>query len=585
MRTPLSFGVRPGVVALIATLLTTPSVPYAAAIDPTTDSIPWRLGYDLAVDEVGRIEQRTIADLAEARCVWWVSGNTVLVQERPAPAGMVEETYVPHNPLSDAEQRIGISAGPLVFGPVRPRGGFRRAIDPTTGGVVSSAVGEPNGLALDSSLEPSTWSGVGVSLVRSSEVLHGGAIRMGYLTSPDRANLVIGSVELSPWRGRWGGVSIIAARSEPLDEGRPIEFDPSEESWITPTTPVRNGTTTRVGAAYLLDRGGYNDPTGSVRVPVDLLIEGWREGESYDIRRHAGGGALSIGPRRLRVATRGILVETGFLDIEGTPPIRFSYVGGRVEGISRRLNLRRRRPQPGGLHSRRPLRPPRSRPRRAPNRYIEFQWRGEIDRAQGWDDGTPDVAEWEHRYRCGIESNGVLRRIALEYEAPLAFDEGGGESGGAASAASISSAVRVVVPIGATPVFTATGDISFATTPGFTDRNVSSEIAVSRRTRNDQRGTLLWRLRGDEESKRGEGQDAPWVWSHTWGISVPLGTTAEIEGRCTISEYGTAEEEITGSIRFRWYRSGELPREMPPELPPESPPESRRRLPASETED
>ena len=365
---------------------------------------------------------------------------------------------------------------------------------------------------------------MGFSFSRNDEARDRVAIRGGYLTSPNRADIVIGTTEFSPFRGRWGGVRVVAARSETLREGRPVRFDPTEEAWTAPTPPVRSGTTTRIGVAYVLDRGGYNDPVGTVRFPIDLLIEGWREGESYEIRRHAGSASLALGSRRLRGAVRGVVAETGFLDIEGTPPLRSSYFGGRVEGVVRR--------------------------RTATIRLLEFQWRGEIDRSQGWDDGVPDAPTWEQRYRGGIATRGVLRRVAFEYKAPLTTTDNGEQE--------ISSALRCMIPIGSAPdgsapALTATSELSFTTSLEFTERSVSWKLALDRTTNKDRRGKLSWRLHGEEEN---EG----WEWTHSYTLSIPFGRTAEVEGRCTVASYGTPDGEITGSVRLRWYRSGEAPR-------------------------
>ena len=291
--------------------------------------LPWNAAYDLELEYESGYTQRVVTDLGDSRWIWWASGDLVLTRDSPAPAGMVEREYYLHNPLEGTVHRVGVSAGPLVFGPVLIRGGYRRMMDPSGGGVVPSAATDAAEVVLDGAREPSSWNGVAFTTAGLGASSGGsGGAGVAYLFNPDRAHIALGHIGIAPAKARFGRLSIFGSAAEVLDEGRPPVPDHFEEPWFRDVPHPHEEVIRGVAVNYRLERGGHTDEH-EFPVPLFLLVEGHRQGHSWRPRRHAGQVVTRVGPPRVRVALRGVAVETGFLDADLTPPTRAAYRGVR----------------------------------------------------------------------------------------------------------------------------------------------------------------------------------------------------------------------------------------------------------------
>lgn len=484
------------------------AAPRSASAD---NGVPWRCGVDLTADSDGGLSQRVIADIDRVRAVWWLDGEMVLLDERPGPAGTVEERYSPRNPLVDPDHRVGFRGGPIVFGPLRPSGAYKRAFDPTSGGVGSTPISQTDRLVLDSGLEPTSWSGVGLVLERGDSVRHQFGIGGGYVVDPDRGEVLITHLHIAPWRGRFGGITTVAARSIALDEGHPVTFAAHEESWLVPIAPVRFSETARLGVGYRLRRGGYSDPTGAVPIPIDLLCEGWRERASYRPARSAWLASCTVGGRKLRLVGRTSFAETGFLDIEATAPRRASYGGVRLQGR---------------------LYPPH-RWRSLSERGWYLEGLGDWEREQLWEDRLREPARYTQRYLSRIRSQTVVSLLSVEWTVPDRVAEVHGEIHPISS-----DPGRVDLTLFASQTFPIGED---APTP-------RGGLRATFRNGRGRKIALQWRA----SPEKGEGG---LLWSHSGTLSLPFGETVELLGSIDAERIGTEEEAIEGFVRIRFYRA------------------------------
>ncbi len=498
---------------------------------------PWNLSADTEVDLEGLLSQRFIGSIDGHRVVWWSTGALVLSREEAAPAGMVERQYRFHNPLNEMVHRAGAAAGPLVLGPVDLRGSYRRFLDPSTGGIVPTSAAQSTGARLDASYTPGSWDGMFLNVPGdASRRGHVGpvapfAVGGGYVHNPDRAHLLLGRVESAPAGGRFGGLILSVGSAEALSRGVPATYQPPDEPWIHPVSPVRTPVYRGVGLAYLLDRGTFRDAVWPWGVRWFFLAEGWRQWYSYRPARHAGSVVMSLGVPELTVSVRSLLVEPGYLDVDMNSPMRNSFSGLRVDG---RVNL--------------PERKPRNRPM--------LEWRGELFGDRRWDNGLPSeeyqiVRSAFLAYRSGGWLRLLKGDLSGEYRAPwtdatvLSPVTATEDDGSATAQIAFSPPLRF--HWGVKPV--AGGSCRYRWSDD--SRRVSVELSAARR---DARGSS-WNVKWEVNAEENDGD-----WSRNYAISADaaIGPAVTVAVRCSFDEQGTPGESWNGLVRLSWYRSGIL---------------------------
>ncbi|MDA3950808.1 MAG: hypothetical protein PF508_16495 [Spirochaeta sp.] len=487
---------------------------------PAPTELPWNAAYDLELDSEQGYTQRVVADLGESRWVWWASGDLVLTRDEPAPAGMVEREYYLHNPLEGTSHRVGVSAGPVVFGPVLIRGGYRRVMDPSGGGVVPSAIIDATAVRLDGAREPSSWDGAAVSTnAQNSPVGAIGAdAGVAYLYNADRAHIALGHIGIAPADARFGRLSVFGSAAEVLEGGRSIVRDHRDEAWFRDTPHPQDAVIRGLAVSYRLERGGDHDE-GGLPLPVLFLVDGLRQGHSWRPRRHAGQVFARVGPPRIRVALRGVAVETGFLDADLSAPARAAFRGFRVEGRERVPTLREE-----------------NRP--------SLTWNGEFEAERRWDDGLPAPLQRYRRYGLVFRSGGVLSQCGAELERP--DDEW-------TVSAALSTPERWGLPVA--------GRVSaeHRWSVHNPDRRIALESSlrrtVSAATGSGSRRTALrWRVVGETPATAGAGNQ--YVWDHFVVVEVPVGEAAAVSVHLGVAGAATDNVEYTGALRIHWAASG-----------------------------
>jgi len=476
----------------------------------SAESVRWSAGLDLSVDREGAFLQRSTLDIDSVRTVWWSAGETVLVREEPAPAGMVERSYRVHNPFASVTHRVGVSGGPVIFGPALPRGGYARLGDPSRGGVVPSGVWNGTRLVLDRALEPTTREGVAVA--GGTGGAHGGA---GYLFAPDRSHVLLSHGRIAPRSGRFGAVEVCVATAEALTRGRPRDHQPDEDPWLYDTPPSGPGIRRTLATSYRFERGGYGDPLGRWRVPVSLFAEGTTQGFSYLPRKRAFQGAWMIGPPVVRWSGRAVWVEPGYLDTDLASTDRAELAGVRLDGRSRF----------GGE---------RIRPRGT------IEWLAEAIRERRWDEGIPGDPVPSGRGSVTLRTGEIIETIGASVELP--GPDRSGELG-------FSTGERISL-----------GTFALRVGGSYEEESRRSRLSgevIFRRHAGGAVGTgaieMRWRVVVETT-----GSEREFGVEHSVSAEIPLG------GAWTLSVRGTGPgcvrsgAEWEGAIRVRWYRSGEI---------------------------
>ena len=498
------------------------------------------LAVDLEVTERGDLGQRTIIDLtakgssnyghAHYRCVSWSRGALVLAREEPAPAGMVQREYRLHNPLDTMEHRIGVDVGPLLFGPVRLKGAYRRLLDPSAGGVVPVSVRERSGAVLDVSREPSSWNGIFLKsrdgpLKASKEFV--GPVRplsvgAGFLHNPERARLLLSKLEFSPYAGRLGGLVCTAGSVEALTDNRPHRYDPLENPWIHKAVPVRAPTFRSVGVSWVLDRGGYGDALWPWDVPVFLFAEGWHQCYSWRPGRVAGSFSGAIGSSRLRFSTRCGAVEPGYLDVDMTATQRHIFAGIRLEGDV-------------------------ALPERKPANHPGLRWRYEYFRERGWDSGHPaHETDRKQTALLTFRSGGWVQRFQGEVEGTAPW----------LAEPSISVAVDLGVPrrfrmedrLFPQPKIVLTHRCSRGQKES--SNRTSAGMSLKGRFSNQRPWSVTWKV---TRKVSAEHHPTDSQWDHSVIVDVPVGRRVSFSLRLNACAPGTPRQSWNGVFRAAFY--------------------------------
>ena len=311
----------------------------------------------LQIDDDGGALLRLTREIGPTRWLWLARGDVVLREEVPAAGGYSREYRRLRPPVSGVDHVVGAEAGPLVVGPLEPRGVYRRALDPTGGGLQWSALTAAPAVRLDRSVDSGRWTGIalrpraafgregrvgvapGVMIARDDDV----ELRMAVL--PLRAGAV--------------GVALSAV------EGR---FPPrSADDWLFAAPPLR-GDSLRQWGGELTVRGtlttagmGATDgapTTGGAPTTVDAAGGAgvWTQRAGYRPPRRGGQLWASAETEVLTLRGRALAVDPGSRTPDGGRPASATLLAAGLESGRRARRL---------------------------------TWRAEWERRRGWDGERP----------------------------------------------------------------------------------------------------------------------------------------------------------------------------------------------------
>ncbi|MFP4152071.1 MAG: hypothetical protein ACLFSV_04455 [Alkalispirochaeta sp.] len=513
-------SMRPiGGIALVLLLLTRSPLPLCGddaslpdgeegAGDDAVESVRWSAGLDVTVDRDGAFRQRSTFDIGSVRTVWWSTGETIVVREEPAPAGMVERSYRFHNPAASVSHRVGATAGPVIFGPAHPRGGYARMSDPSRGGIVPAALWSTTRLVLDRSLEPTTRDGFAVAGAAGG--FSGG---VGYLFAADRSRVLLFHVGFAPLTGRYGEIAVTGAAAEALTSGRSRSYRSEDDPWLFDTPPPGTLIRRTVAASYRLERGGYGDSYGRWLVPVSLVLEGATQGFAYRPGKRSVQAGMILGPRVVRGSVRVVRVEPGYLDTDLTSTARAEMIGGRLDGRSGFTGTRF-----GGRGS--------------------FEWLVEGLRERRWDDGLPGEPLPSGRGRVTLRTGGVVEKVTTSVEFP---------------GPDRSAEVRLT-----TGKRFSIGLFAFRVAGHYYEEEcrsrLSGEVIFRRPVLCAEPFTLRWKTTVEVENA-----DERYDVEHAPEAEIPVGGNWGLSIRGRFSATPFPGDEWEASVRVRWYRSGIAP--------------------------
>jgi hypothetical protein len=495
--------------SLLAILPAVLSAPPAGATEPPAGVSGEFL---LAGDEAGDVAQRLTLDIGSTRWLFRSTASIVAREEVPVAGGYTSRRLEPRSPFTDAEHTAGCEAGPLVIGPLALHGLYRRALDPSAGGLTWTALGQDPRVRLDRGLDGTRWSGVAVRVPtpvgdRGRSLL----ARPGILWMTDEKTTIQLATLPIGWTLREGvlrgsGVDLGAAA------GRSRIVPREEESWIFETPPFLGDRLAVLGASL----GGRIAVAGVGRFAAAIAGEAWQQRCGYRPARWSAQGWFSAGVPGLTLDGRFSRTDPGYRHLDGGAASAAAFTGLGA----------------GGRY-----------------RSVPFVWSAAWERRQGWDDGMPGAAVEEMRGSLGVaRRRGVLRRLDFRGESERRDDaSGGGDAEGdvvdtrAGYAAPVVTArVRLqagwwwLAAEGGEGVDTRNLDL-FRAWGGETWRvETGARGALGRRGRTAS-VTVGWRVKPERLRA---------------SLSVPIGHRVRIEGVGQAEAY-TDEPIWTGSVRLR----------------------------------
>jgi hypothetical protein len=481
-------------------------------------------------DEAGEVAQRLTLDIGSTRWLFRSTASVVAREEVPVAGGYTSRRLEPRSPFTDAEHTAGCEAGPLVMGPLALHGLYRRALDPSAGGLTWSALDEDPRVRLDRGLDGARWSGVAVRTPARAEDsgrsfrLRPGALWMTDDTSTiEIVTLPIGWIRRQgALRGSGVDLSVAAGRSRVLFR--------EEESWLFETPPFLGDRLTIRGASL----GARVALPGAGGFTVDTAAEGWEQRSGYRPSRWSGQGWFSGGVRGFTVDGRLSRTDPGFRNLDGGVSSAAAFAGLGARGRYR---------------------------------SVPIVWSAAWEQHQGWDDGVPGDTEEELCASVGVaRRRGVLRRLELRGESERrgatsgegdAERDGGGEGG--SDGGSGSSDGGGALAGYAAPVVTARGRLQAGwwwlaaegtrTAAGLEAGDLDTWRVETWRVETGVRGAL---------GRRGRTASVGVGWRVAperlrASLSIPVGRLVRIEGSGQAEAY-TEEPVWTGSVvaRVNW---------------------------------